>query len=221
MGSADLFIQAVKLGDVTAVQSSLSAEPWLADADLGGISALMLAFYYGKAEVGQIIAGARSELNLFEAVVVGDLEKVDAALEAQPDLLNAHSSDGFTALGFAAYFGRLEVAAHLLGKGADPNIASTNPLEVVPLHSALAGGHSALAILLLQAEADPDIRNSHGWTALHYCADIGDAEIAEFILDRGGDHKIRSVDGKTAAELAADVGHDHVADVILDKIVAE
>lgn len=214
----DLFVDALKVGDLAHVQVLLANDPSLADLKVGDVSAVMFAMYYGHAAIAAAIADFRADLTSFELTVLGDADRLEQALKGED--VNAYSADGFTALGFAAFFGRLEAAARLLELGANPNLPSQNSLRVAPLHSALAGGQSAIALVLLQGGADPDLQNAEGWTALHYCADIGDAEMAQLLMDRRADHTLRNQDGKTAAELAVDVGHDHVADVILEAVVA-
>ncbi len=216
----ETFVQAVKSGDLAAVTMMLSANAELANQTEGGVPLTMLAVYYGHADVGRTLAEHKAEVSHFEHAALGHVADVAAALESNTSLIDQHSSDGFTALGYGAYFGHLELVAKLLSLGANPNIRSNNALAVAPLHSALAGGQTAIALLLIQGGADVNVPNGENWTPLHYCADIGDAELAELILERGANHLARDKEGRTAAELAADVGHDHVADVILQHLEA-
>src|SRR5512132_1762310 len=90
-------------------------------------------------------------MSLFEAATVGDGEYLESRLSRDASGVNAFSSDGFTALGFAAFFGHLDAAGALLRHGGDPSLASKNPLGVMPLHSALSGGHKELVRLLVEA----------------------------------------------------------------------
>jgi ankyrin repeat protein len=215
------FFEAIKAGNAAEAMAMLDANAELAEAESGGVSAPMLALYYGHGELAAQLAAKKGSLSIWEAAALGDKRALQAAYRSRPDLIDAHSPDGFTALGFAAYFGRLEIVAALLDLGANPNVKSTNGLGVAPLHSALAGGQSAIALLLIEGGSDLNLPNAEGWTALHYCSDIGDAEMAELLLERGVDHSIKNNDGRTAAELATDVGHEHVAEAIFEAVNVE
>lgn len=217
----DLII-AAKQGDLEAIDKLLSDHPELADAkDEDGVSAILLALYHGHPDVARRLARDRTDFSIFEATVLGKLERLREIIEAIPESVNAVSSDGFTALGFAAYFGQLDSATLLLAKGANPNIVSRNALGVAPLHSALAGGQSAIALMLINGGADVNLKNSEGWTPLHYTADVGDAEIAALLVEMGADYSLKNKDNRTAAELAVDVGHDHVADAIFEAVALD
>jgi len=215
-------VSAAKRGDYEAVAEILKANPGLVAAkDDNGVSALLLAIYHGHPDIAKLLATGRQDLSIFEATVIGDMGRLEELLDAIPEAVNAVSPDGFTPLGFASYFGSIEAITLLLARGANPNVASKNGLGVTPLHSALAGGQSAIALLLLDGGANVDQANKEGWTPLHYTADIGDAEIAALLLEMGADSSKKDKEGRTAAQLAADVGHDHVADVIFQAVGVE
>src|SRR5436853_2809849 len=102
----DAFWAAVKAGSAPEVQTLLTAEPALAQARTeGGVSAVLLAIYYGHAPVGAQILAARGPADLYEAAALGQAAQVSALLDAAPEQVNAFSLDGFHALGLAAFFG--------------------------------------------------------------------------------------------------------------------
>ena len=72
--------------------------------------------------------------------------------------VGALDSQGFTALCWAANYGDLSIAAMLLGKGADPNLATPfgAPRAVTPLYRAANGGHTAVLRALAAAGAKVD-----------------------------------------------------------------
>src|SRR5437879_9498224 len=84
-----------------------------------GESAAMLAVYYGKKSVLELLLGRGAELNIFEAAAAGKVERVVALLAADPSLANGYAPDGFPLLGLAAFFGHLEVVNPLLRHGAE------------------------------------------------------------------------------------------------------
>jgi uncharacterized protein len=76
------------------------------------------------------------------------------------------SRGGFTPLMFAARVGDIESARILLAHGADVNYAS--PEHGSALVMATASGQVAVAEILLQAGANPNLSDDYGLTALHY-----------------------------------------------------
>lgn len=212
---ADGFLHAVKVGDLALVQEMLTSDPALVTTRDGhGVSALMWAAYHGHPAVLDALHDAHPGLDVFEAAIVGDADLLRKHLAADPAGATMVSPDGFTALGFAAYFGHPEAASVLLEAGADPNRLSSNPIGASPLHSALSGGYIEVAHLLVEHGADPNMGSLSGWTPLHYAADLGDVELAKWLLDKGAYPGPRNSAGVTAAEHGHEVGHHEVAQLL-------
>ncbi|MGZ8528123.1 MAG: ankyrin repeat domain-containing protein, partial [Candidatus Limnocylindrales bacterium] len=132
--------------------------------------------------------------------------------DAKP--IDERSTDGFTALHLAAFFGRPEVARLLLDRGADLNRWAGGDLYVQPLHSAVAGGHADVAAMLILGGADIDAPQRHGYTPLMGAAQNGMAATVQLLLARGANPTARNDDVLTAAELADRAGHPAVAATI-------
>jgi Ankyrin repeats (many copies) len=77
------------------------------------------------------------------------------------------------------------------------------------LHNAAAGGHTAIAKLLVAAGCDCDIQNANGNTALHIAASKGFVDIVEEVLCRADVH-IKNSKASTALVSAASGGHFEV-----------
>lgn len=177
-------------------------------------SPLMQALYEGRTDEAGEIAASRSDLDVFEAAAVGDLDRLRAVLDADPSLATAWSEDGFTALHFAAFFGHPAAAKLLTERGADLEARSTNEqfaLDASPLHSAAAAGRREVCETLLNAGADVNAVQHGGYTPLIDAAQSGNAELAELLLERGADPTARLDDGRTAAELATAAGNEELA----------
>lgn len=183
----------------------------------GAPSPILLAAYYGKPEVAEALRQEKSELDVFEAAALGDLHQLDRILRVDPHAVQSFSSDGFTPLGYAAYFGHLEAVRRLLRAGASPNVASRNPLSVMPLHSALAEQRKEMARVLVEAGADVGAAQGDGWTPLHYCAYSGDVETARYLIDHGAAGDQVNRDGKLPADLADEHGFTELSEILRPK----
>src|SRR5919197_1292363 len=105
----DEFLAAIKQGERDAVERMLRSDPALLESrDENGTSALLLSYYYGKAEIANSLLSHRPDLDIFEAATVGDARRIRELVEREPSRLNALAGDGFHPLGLAAFFKRPE-----------------------------------------------------------------------------------------------------------------
>ncbi len=210
------FLTAVQNGDLEEVTQLLAQQPDLASAHTAsGLSAVLLAAYYGHPAIARLMAGRRSDLDIFEASAVGDLERVNALVSARPEIANAFAPDGFQPLGLASFFGHYAVAHFLVECGAEVNSASRNPQKVMPLHSAAASRSLDIARLLLEHGADPDARQLDDFTPLHEAAANGQLELVSLLLAHGADVNLSQKPGQTALSFAQKAGHQEVVDYLL------
>jgi ankyrin repeat protein len=212
-------LEAVKAGDVAQVKALIEADPALVNAkDEAGNSAILLATYYGRRDVVNVLLAHDAELSLFEASAVGRLDRVQALVAEDPDLtselVNAYSHDGFTPLGLASFFGHRDVAEFLLAHGAEINAASKNKMRVMPLHSAVASRHFGIAEILLAHGADVNAAQQDGYTPLHEAAQNGQVEMAELLLAHGANIDARKDDGQTSLAVAMEHSHMGAADLL-------
>ena len=179
------FLDAVRAGDREQVERLLAADPALVGVTEGGVSAPLLALYHGRRELAELLAGARDEVDLFEAAALDRPARVAELLDAEPAGATAFSADGFTALHLAAFFGAPDAAALLVERGADVGAVSRNELRVQPLHSAAAARQLRIAQLLLDAGADPNAVQQGGFVPLDAALQNGDRELEALLLERG------------------------------------
>ena len=214
-------LTAARAGDVERVKTLLKADPRLLVArDPMGNTALIIAVNSGHEALADLLFDAGVEPGLHEASAIGDTSRVRAALERDPEQLDAHSPEGFTALALAAHFGHLEVMRVLIESGADVNRVATHHLAVTPLHAALFGRQVAAAVLLVERGADVTLARGGsgwkraGWTPLHYAAGMGFSALVQPLLDRGADPTRRDEAGQTPIDVAIDASHNEIADVL-------
>jgi ankyrin repeat protein len=198
----------VKKGDRAQVDRMLEADPSLASArDENGTSAILLAHYYGRADIAAALLSRAPALDVFEAATAGDATRVSALVDGDRSLANAVARDGYSPLGLASFFKRPDVVKALLARGADPSAPSRDQ-GFTPLHSAVAtdAGEATAEIvrLLLEAGADPNAKSREGGTPLHSAAYTGDQGIAELLLAYGADPSATDQKGQTPLDIARD-----------------
>ncbi|MBZ5706632.1 MAG: ankyrin repeat domain-containing protein [Acidobacteriia bacterium] len=208
-------ISAVQTGDLEKLRTLLAQAPSPASArDANGVSAIMHALYRRRKEVLDLLLTTCPTLDIFEATSVGRTERVTELLRRDPNLANAWSADGFTALHFAAFFAQEAIAVQLLEHGADPAAQAKNPMKVMPLHSAAAAHNLAIVRALLEHGAPPNARQERGWTAIHEAAQNGDQAMVRLLLKHGADRSLANDDGTTPLDLATKNGHTEVAKLL-------
>lgn len=209
-GMVPTFLEAIRRGEQDEVARLLATRPALADAQSeDGVSATLYALYHQQPEVAERIADAKSShtpLSIFEAAALGRAPAVREALDADPTLGNAFAPDGFTPLGLAAFFSRLDVVTLLLDRGADPNAASRNAMHVAPLHSAVAAKHIGIAAALLAHGADANAVQADEYTPLHEAAHNGQVEMIGLLLRHGASPQATLRDGQTPLDSARAAG---------------
>lgn len=216
MSGAYEVLDAIRKGDLERLKKALQANPAVAAGrDEQGVSLLLQALYHRQPEMVEAMLAHRDTLDLFEAAALGHVEALAAALDVDPGdagpAVAAFSPDGFTALHLACFFGNEKTAALLLERGAEVAVMARNPLGVLPLSSAVAGGHVGIVRRLLAAGADVESRQAGGFTPLLGAAAGGKREMVELVLAYGADRGARSDDGRTATDLARERGHEELA----------
>jgi ankyrin repeat protein len=209
----DEVIRAIKAGDDQQVAELVAANLSHARArDENGVSALLLALYYGRGAAVAALRAAVPDLDVFEAAALGESGRLLELLDGDPELVNRYSPDGFTPLQLASFFGRPDAAALLLDRGAESNAVAKNAMRVTALHSAAAARETGIVRLLLDNGADPNARQEGGYTALHAAAQHGDRELAELLVGHGANPSLVNDAGETPADTAAARGHVELAE---------
>ena len=175
-----------------------------------------MAAYHQEPAIADFLAEKTVNLSIFEAAATGKTQQLVRLLASEPELINAHATDGFQPLGLACFFGHSETVEYLIESGAAINSRSNNPLSAAPIQSAAAAGHVEIVILLLKHSADPNIREQGGYTPLHAAAQNGDTRMIRSLLTSGAVRDLKTDDGKTPQDLAEQAGHLEAATLLME-----
>jgi len=214
--SLQTLIETIKTGTLNDVQELLARDPQVAFQKIEGEpSPLLLSAYYGKLDIAVDLLSRGVPLNLFEASALGELSAVTKLVGEN---INGYSSDGFTPLGYACFFGHVPIVQFLLAHGANPNLSSNNPMKVAPIHSAVANRDKeiafACAYALIQYGADVNVQQHGGWTPLHQAAHHGYTEVVQLLLRAGAKLLTPADDGSAPADKAQEAGYPELAQLL-------
>jgi len=166
-----------------------------------------------SSRVAELVA-ADPSLAIFAAAIQGDCVQLEALLAGNRSLVSAVSSDGWTPLHLAAYFGKIDAVRLLLNKGAQVNARSTNPMQNMAIHAAASGRHAGVIKVLLDHGAPASARQHGGWTPLHAAAQNGDLETARVLVNGGADVQARADNNQMALDLALTKAHQAMVDFL-------
>jgi hypothetical protein len=122
------------------------------------------------------------------------------------ELLIDHGADPQDGLYESLWQGDFATTALVVRRGADVN-RPWKPSGRPMLSEMIQWGRNPAALWLLDADADPDLADPKGWTALHYAASRGAPDdVISRLLAAGADPGARTRDGLTAAEVGKAAG---------------
>jgi len=212
MPDSAAFIDAIKAGEFDRVKAMVSAEPELIDArGRTGDSAILTAVYHRQKEIVNLLVARGARLSIFEASAAGEIERVERLLDEDAPSINGYSSDGWTPLHLAAFFGHAKVAELLIARGADVAAVSKNSNGNTPLHAALAGNHKFVAGVLLGGGADVNAADAGGWRPLHIATANNNLDAMRTLIAQGADVNAGRSDGQTALAIAQEKNQKEAA----------
>ena len=201
------FRRAIKLYEVTEVQSLTNllnrnkcfetGESPLTLAAQEGHEAVVQALVSHGADVNKLDRHGRGPLHI--AAQINDDETVEILLEsgANPDKYDACNQ---TPLHIACEKGFNHIAEKLLLASADANADSR---AVAPLVLAVINGHKDCVDLLLKFDANPNVTDAKGNTALHIAVANNDVPCAKLLLDHKANPNFPSRDNDSLVCLAS------------------
>jgi ankyrin repeat protein len=211
----DEFLEAIQKGNLPKINQLLDTTPTLANSKAkNGVSAILLALYYGQQDIARRIGAKKHDLDVFEASVLGKLEQVKNLLHHDPSLVNSYSPDGFSPVALAAYLGQKEITEYLILKGANVNAIAKNATGFTALTGAIANNHAEISKILVKKGADVNHRYEGGVSPLMEASMNGNIELVNFLLENGADPNAKTKDGKSPSSFAIEKNHAKVVEVL-------
>ena len=211
------FREAVMAGDLVRVRAGLAADPALAwSRDERGRSVLLLACLAGRTEVAALLRERLPELDMVEAVFVGDGERVRALRQKLPALIDELHPLGGSPAHAAALAGRPDMVMALVG--ADFNSPAVDPPGLTALR--LAAQHPDLAAAeemvdtMVGNGGDPRAPQGDGVSILHAAASAGGIDMIRVLVLDGADVAARDPEGQTPLLRAERRGHPGAAELL-------
>jgi RNA polymerase sigma factor (sigma-70 family) len=218
---------AARTGDAERVKALLLRNPRLRHGrDIMGNTALIMAANSGHRELAALLREAGAPIGHHQAAAIGDTERVAAVLDDKPELLDAFSDEGFTALALASHFGHLDCLRLLIERGADVSLVSRHPIGSTPLIGALFGKQVEAAKILIDHGADVSTQRGgrgwprSGWRPLHYAAAYGFVDVIGALLARGADARAQDDMGRTPVDVAREARQKDAERLLLEGLGA-
>ncbi len=209
MSTTEDFYNAIASGNQELVDHLLNQHvDLLQTVSPNGISPILWALYNQHEKLAVKLAERKPNLDLFEAVCTGDIQRLQTLILDEKTDIKALSGDGFSAAGYAAFFGQLAVLEFLLKHNADIHQPSKNQMSVYPIHSASANSDPDISLkmvqLLLEHGANPNVRQKGGWAPLHQAVNKNHVSMVKVLLEHGADPDSESDEGVTPRQIASD-----------------
>ena len=208
------FFKAASQSDVMAVDGFISAGININAKDRNDDTALVAAASRGDAKIIELLLRRGADVNArgrnnWTAFLLALQEERSAVVDqfaSHPRLdLTAETPERKTALILAVWAQYEPIVRTLLQRGVAVDHQDKDGDTAV--HGAALYGNAKIMELLLDARANPNLKNRVGGTPLMWAAAYGHGEVVGILLNRGADPKLKDVDGITAAGWAGKNGH--------------
>ncbi|WP_395049180.1 ankyrin repeat domain-containing protein [Flavobacterium sp.] len=148
-----------------------------------------------------------SQQNIFDIARKGTVEELKTAMKQNPDVINSVNEEGYSPLILSSYRGNIEVAKFLINNVKDIN--GSSPMGT-PLMAAVVKGNKEIVVALLENNANPNLTDANGTTALIYAVQFNNKDIVKLLLNFKADKSKIDNNGKTAFEYAVFSGNEEI-----------
>ena len=199
-----------------------ASKSWMVLPIAGGLLLLLLlggaAYWFTRRPPAVEQQQTSTEQPLIKAISDGTPADVDKLLT--PGSVNAANPDGMTPLLAAITYGKVDIAKSLLAKGANVNAANHNgdtPLMIASEGTAYLPNNMPLVELLLAANANIEMQDSRGRTALHRATEEGKLDVVRTLLDRGATIDKKANDGATPLFDSVQFGKVPILELLIER----
>ncbi|KAK1890781.1 Ankyrin repeat and death domain containing protein 1A [Dissostichus eleginoides] len=200
-------------GSERALRMLLEHDTEVNERDSFGMTALLLASWFGHLKVLQILVSCGAKLNSENKR--GHIKVLEFIMEDLEDIrLDRVDKSGKTALHLAAEHGQFEVVEFLIGMGCTHGLKDME--ENTAMHLAARSGHTHILQKMVEMGVDVDERNKEGLTALHLASDGAHCECVRLLLEAGCEANALTNKNMTALHYAAQHGSDREASLLLE-----
>lgn len=154
---------------------------------------------------------SQDHLDVFDIARRGTVDDVRQLLKSDPNGFKTINKEGFSPLLLACYRGNVEVAKLLIETGCDINQKSSMG---TPLMAAVVKGNNSITQFLLLKNANVNLTDENGTTALMYAAMFKNKEIVILLLQKNADKKLLDNKGKSAFEYAVFTGNEEIINLL-------
>ncbi|RLD26735.1 MAG: ankyrin repeat domain-containing protein [Bacteroidetes bacterium] len=141
-----------------------------------------------------------SQKDIFDVCRKGTVKDISVIYNENPNSINIRSEQDYLPLTLACYHGNEEVVMFLVNKVDDINGSSSYG---TPLMAAVVKENLNIVKMLLSKEADTNIADVNGTTALHYATIFNQVETVKLLLEAGARVDLKDNRGQTAKDYAA------------------
>lgn len=175
----------VSHGDLARVKALLAEHSELLTARARwDESPIQAATHVRNIPIVEFLLAQGAPLDIHTAAILGEVDRVAAFLEADPELARRPGVHGFPPLYFPALVGNLEIGRLLLERGAEVNGGAGGN---TPLHGAATFGQPAFAAWLCANGADLTAKDYQDRTPLAVALEYGSSDVADVLRSHGAE----------------------------------
>jgi len=188
---------AASSGNLEKARECLEAGIDVNEPNRSGMTALHLAVWNKQLAMAEFLLDRGATADIFTAIGMGEVDRVDQFLQADPKLLQARSPmKRAGVMDWAVKLGHREMVKRLLAHGATLGRPG-RPRQATLLHLAVKEGDVAMVELLLGAGISAKATTRRSASALHVAIGAGHEEMVRLLVARGADPNASNQAGST------------------------
>lgn len=158
---------------------------------------------------------AFAQNDIYDVCRKGSVSDLISIYSNNPESIDQSDEHGYTPLILACYHGNEEVVRFLLDKVDDINGSSNYG---TPLMAAVVKGDENIVELLLKRNADTDIPDSNGTTALHYAVMFKNYDIIKLLIEARANVTLKDNRGRSALEYAQMLNEKKITNLLNNQL---